>query len=151
MKAIMKILILCGVILSMAFSCEKEEEVLPSNQAKGSIIQVLFHCYGSGLIIEVENPKLIGKEGTFKQVGCSCPSINYKNAILVPAFSRIPDLHTDAPDTIGTWLHFEYRELTDKERHSNIFVDTSFHGICPANIIGPSLKRYMITRIIDYH
>ncbi|MCD6596342.1 MAG: hypothetical protein J7L04_01565 [Bacteroidales bacterium] len=152
MKKILKLLIVCAIIVLTAFSCEKtEEEVLPANQAKGRIIQVLFRCYGSGLMIEVENPKGIGKQGTFKQIGTSCPRVNYKNAILVPCFSRIPNLNTEAIDSVGTWLHFEYRELTDEERNSQIFVDTSFHGICNFDIIGPSVNRYIITNVIEYH
>ncbi len=146
----MKILILCGVILSMAFGCEKEE-ALPKGEAEGKIIETFGQCYGYWVMIEVENPKGIGLEGTFAFPGDEGSRITYKNAIGVPYFERIPELNTEAPDTIGTWLHFEYRELTDEECHSNIFVDTSFHWICPANIIGPSVNVYMITNIIDYH
>ncbi len=150
MKSILKLFILCGVLLTMAFSCEKEE-VLPPGEAKGKIIQVLFRCYGSGLMIEVENPKGIGEGGTFKQIGCSCPEISFNNAIIVPVFERISDLHTNAPDSVGTWLHFKYREVTQEEFANGIFIDTSFHGICEMNIGPPSIPRFVVTKIIDYH
>ena len=151
MKSLLRLVILCGVLLAMAYSCEKEE-VLPPGEAKGKIIQVLFRCYGSGLMIEVENPKGIGEGGTFKQIGCSCPEISFNNAIIVPVFERISDLHTNAPDSVGTWLRFKYRELTQKECcDKNLFRDTSFVGICNMMIGPPSVPMYMITKILDYH
>ena len=64
------------------------------------------------------------------------------NAIGVPHFNKIPDLNTETLGTIGTWLHFEYRKLTDEERHSKIFVDTSFHGVCLSNITPPFVNMY---------
>lgn len=152
MKTKIKILLLCGVLFSMAFSCEKEkEEILPSNLAKGKIVMKFVQCYGAWVMIEVENPKGIGKSGTFIPIGLSVSKFDYTNAIGVPYFSRIPGLKTEAPDTIGTWLYFEYRELTDEERHSNIFFDTSLHHPCPMNIVSPSVSYYNITKIIDYH
>ncbi len=151
MKTILKLLIFSGIIQSLAFSCEKTEEILPPNQAKGRIIETFRMCYGYWVMIEVDNPKGIGVEGTFAFPGDEESRITYKNAIGVPYFERIPVLNTEAPDSIGTWLHFEYRELTNEERHSNIFVDTSFHGICLTNIIPPNATRYIITKILDYH
>jgi len=150
MKKNIKILILFCVLILMDISCTKKE-TLPTNQAKGKIIMNFRACYGYWVMIEVENPKGIGVEGTFAFPCDEKSRITYKNAIGVPYFERIPDLKTEAPDTIGTWLHFEYRKFTDEECHSKIFVDTSFHGICLANIIGPSVNCYMITNIIDYH
>ena len=150
MKSKFKILFLLGIIGIMAFGCEKEKQ-LPPNQAKGKIIQTFMQCYGYWVMIEVENPKGIGIAGSFAFPMDEESRINYKNAIRVPYFDRIPDLTTEAPDTIGTWLHFEYRKFTDKERNSNIFVDTSYHGICKWNIIAPSVNIYMITKVIDYH
>ena len=151
MKTIIKISILCGIIALAAFSCEKaEEEVLPTNQAEGKIIHTFAMCYGYWLMIEVENPKGIGQDGVFP-IGLGGSRRDYKNAIGVPYFERIPNLSTEAPDTIGVWLRFEYRELTDEERNSKIFVDTSFHGICNTMIGPPSANRYMITKIIDHH
>ena len=151
MKAMFKKIALCGIIALMAFSCEKEEEILPPNQAKGRIIETFRMCYGYWVMIEVVNPKGIGVEGTFAYPGDEESRITYKNAIGVPYFERIPDINTEAPDSIRTWLHFEYRELTNEEHHSNIFVDTSFHGICLSNIGPPIVNMYMITKIIDYH
>jgi hypothetical protein len=148
MKAILKIIALCGIIVLTAFSCEKEEEILPPNQAKGRIIETFRMCYGYWLMIEVENPKGIGEAALPRNEE---PWKNYKNAIGVPYFDRIPELNTEAPDSIGIWLHFEYRELTNEEHHSNIFVDTLFHGICTHDIIPPNTTRYIIIKIIDYH
>ena len=150
MKSVMKILILCGVFLFMAFGCEKEG-ALPKGEAKGKIIETFGQCYGYWVMIEVEEPKGIGTSGTFAFPGVEESRINYKNAIGVPYFSRIPHLNTDAPDTVGTWLHFEYRELTNEERNSQIFVDTSFHGICNTMIGPPDVNMYMLTKILDYH
>lgn len=152
MKTILKLLIVCGIIVLTAFSCEKtEKEVLPTSQAEGKIIMTFRACYGYWVMIEVENPKGIGQEGAFIPIGFEGSRIDYKNAIGVPYFERVQDLNTDAPDTIGTWLKFSYRELTYEERHSKIFVDTSFHGICNTMIGPPSANMYVITRIIDHH
>ena len=151
MKTILKVLFLCGIIAFTAFSCEKtEEEVLPTYQAEGKIIQTFRACYGYWVMIEVDNPKGIGVEGTFAFPFDEQSRITYKNAIGVPYFERIPDLNTEAPDTIGAWLRFDYRKLTDEECHSKIFIDTSYHGICHGNIIGPTVNTYMITKITDY-
>ena len=151
MKTMMRILILCGVFLSMAFSCEKDsnEEILPPNQAKGKIIQRFAMCYGAWVMIEVENPKGIGKAGEF--VYNRDQKLIYKNAIGVPWFNRMPWLDAGATDSEGTWLHFEYRKLTDEERHSSIFVDTSYHHPCRMDLVTPSVNYNIITKIIDYH
>lgn len=148
MKTTIKILLLSGLIALMAFSCEKERQSA-NNQAEGKIIATFDRCYGYWVMIEVENPSGIGDTGSFTPPGGS--KIKYKNAIGIPYFNRLPDVKTDAKDSIGTWLNFEYRNLTDTERHSPIFVDTSFKGICPDNIIPPEAKMYIITKIIDYH
>ncbi len=149
MKNILKLLLLGGVIGFATFSCNKKE-VLPANQAKGKIIARLGQCYGAWVIIEVENPKRIGTLGTLGFIGNAESRITYKNAIGVPYFDRIPDLNTDAPMAKDTWLHFEYRKLTDQERNSNIFVDTSFYGICNMMIGPPSVNRFIVTEIIGY-
>ena len=152
MKKIAKTLFLCGIIVLTAFSCEKtEKEVLPTSQAEGKIIMTFRACYGYWVMIEVENPKGIGQEGSFIPIGFEGSRIDYKNAIGVPYFERIKNFNTEAPDTIGTWLRFEYRKLTDEERNSKVFVDTSFHGICNTMIGPPSVNTYMITGIIDHH
>ena len=156
MKTIIKTLILCGVLLTTAFSCEKEE-VLPANEeegfiAEGTIIEAFAQCYGYWIMIEVEKPQGIGKAGTYTLPGQEDSPKTYHNAIGVPYFERIPGLKTEAPDTIGTWLRFKYRDLTQKECcDKNLFRDTSFHGICHANIISPSVNFYMITEILDHH
>jgi hypothetical protein len=149
MKKILKLLIFSGVIISMAFSCKKEE-VLSPHQAKGKVLAKFAMCYGAWVMIDVENPKGIGKAGEFIYNGDQ--KLIYKNAIGVPYFDRMPWLDTNAPDSFGTWLYFEYRELTQEECcNEDLFRDTSFTVICPANIVPPSVPRYMITKIIDYH
>ncbi|MBE0649871.1 MAG: hypothetical protein IH595_03415 [Bacteroidales bacterium] len=159
MKSILKILLLSSLAMLMAFSCEKGKQVLPDQQdperyfttyqAQGKIIANFTWCYGYWVMIEVENPLGIGDSGSFKPI--MGQEFKYKNAIGVPYFKSLPDLMTDAPDSVGTWLNFEYRELTDKEWNSQIFVDTSYNYICPANIVPPRAKMYIVTKIIDYH
>jgi hypothetical protein len=145
-----KIIALCGIIVLNAYSCEKDEPVFPSNQAKGRIIETFRMCYGYWVMIEVDDPLGIGVEGEFAFPGDEGPRLIYSNAIGVPYFHRIPELDTEAPDTIGTWLHFKYRKLTADELHSNIFIDTSFHGICLSNVAPPYVNMYIVTEIIDY-
>ena len=159
MKTILKIVLLSSFAVLMAFSCEKGKQVPPEQQdqeqhytmyqAQGTIIANFTWCYGYWVMIEVENPARIGDSGSFKPI--TGQGFKYKNAIGVPYFKRLPDLKTDAPDSVGTWLNFEYRDLTDKEWHSQIFVDTSYNYICPANIVPPKAKMYIVTKIIDYH
>ena len=148
MKSILKLLIFSGVFLFMTFSCKKEE-VLPPGQAKGKIIAKFGMCYGAWVMIEVRNPKGIGKAGEFIYNGDQ--KLIYKNAIGVPYLDRMSWLDTNATDSVCTWLYFEYRKLTDEERHSNIFVDTSYHGICNTMIGPPIVPRFIITKILDYH
>ena len=156
MKSILKLLILSEVLIFMAFSCEKEE-VQPANEeegsiAEGTIIETFAQCYGYWIMIEVEKPQGIGKAGSYTLPGQEDSPKTYYNAIGVPYFERIPGLKTEAPDTIGTWLRFKYRELTHKERcDKNLFRDTSFVGICNAMIGPPDVSMYMITKILDYH
>lgn len=152
MKTILKILLLSSLValLAFSFSCEKKnQKQIAVDQAEGKIIATFNRCYGYWVMIEVENPPGIGDTGSFTPPGDS--EIKYKNAIGVPYFNRLPDVKTGAKDSIGTWLNFKYRKLTDEERHSLIFVDTAFHGICPANIIPPTAQMYIITKVIDYH
>lgn len=150
MKTILKILLLSVFIGLMAFSCEKEKQ-LPANQAEGTIVANLHRCYGYSVLIEIDNPQGIGNEGTYMAVGEPGPEVKYTNAIGVPYFERIPDLITNAQDSVGTWLRFEYRELTSEERNSQIFVDTAFHGICNELYGPPDVPMYIITKVIDHH
>jgi len=148
MKASIRILFLCGIIFFTAFSCEKEEEILPSSYAEGRIIQIFGGCYGECIMIEVENPEGIGVAGTFAFPGNEESRITYKNAIGVPWFSKLPDVPEDIPETIGTWLYFEYRDVKEKEKEDLFQTRTPI--ICPANIIPPSVKLYVITKIIEF-
>ena len=147
MKTILKISMVFLLLATVGAGCEKDEE-LPPYQAKGKIILVTGQCYGETVLIEVENPKGIGLAGTFSYPGDEKESITYKNAIGVPYFSKIgiPD---SIPQTIGIWLYFEYRELTNEEKE-NLFNSSNPPLICPANIISPSNAPFIITKIISY-
>jgi hypothetical protein len=136
-----------GVVL-LGAGCEKNEE-LPPFHAKGKIIEVTGGCYGEIVLIEVETPKEIGLSGTFSYPGDESESLIYKNAIGVPYFQKIgiPD---SVPQTIGTWLYFEYRELTEEERNQPSLFSTDPPITCQMNIIPPSAKRLVITKIISY-
>jgi hypothetical protein len=127
--------------------CEKEEE-LPPYHAKGKIIAVTTMCYGEVVLIEVDNPKGLGVKETFSTIGKEI-NISYDNAIGVPYFSKIgiPD---SVPQAIGTWLYFEYRELTEEERGQSNLYSHDPPIACQMNIIPPSAKRLLITKIISY-
>ena len=149
MKTMTNILFLCGIIMFTAFSCEKEEEILHPNHAKGQIIQIFGGCYGEWVMIEVENPEGIGLPGTF----VAAPQygdvrFDYNNAIGVPWFSKLPDIPEDIPVTIGTWLYFEYRDVEEEEK--DLF-RTFPPPICLANVIPPPVKLYIITKIIEFN
>jgi len=137
---------LCVVLLGAG--CGKEEE-LPPFHAKGKIIEVTGGCYGETVLIEVETPKGIGLSGTFSYPGDENESITYKNAIGVPYFSKIgiPD---SVPQTIGTWLYFEYRELTEEERNQPSLFSPDPPIVCQAIYGPPTAKTLIITKIINY-
>ena len=130
----------------MGAGCDKEDE-LPPYHAKGKIIAVTSQCYGEEVVIEVENPKELGLSGTFSTIGNQI-DISYINAISVPYFSKIgiPD---SIPQTVGTWLYFEYRELTEEEIEQNLFSPDP-----PINCLliygSPTTKLLVITKIISY-
>lgn len=149
MKTILKIIFLCGIIVFTAFSCEKEEVLRPYH-AKGRIVQIFTRCYGECIMIEVENPKGIGMEGTFAFPGNEESRINYKNAIAVPYFSKInPEIPSEfekAPIKAGTWLYFEYRDVTEDEK--DLF-RTFPPIVCTTDIMPPYAKRYIMTNIIE--
>lgn len=149
MKAtILKISFIFLLFSLIGAGCEKEDELLPYH-AKGKIITVTSMCYGEVVLIEVEEPKGIGLSGTFSYLGNENESITYNNAIGIPYFSKIgiPD---SVPQTVGTWLHFEYRELTEEERGESTLFTTDPPIVCQMNIIPPSAKRLLITKIISY-
>lgn len=146
MKASMKTLFLCGIIVLAAYGCEEKEEILPPNHAKGEIIQIFGGCYGEWVMIEIENPKGIGLPGTFIESSQNKDTkIEYKNAIGVPWFSKLLDIN-DTLQSIGNYLYFEYRNVTEEE--IDLF-RTIPPPVCPANIIPPPTKCYIITKIIE--
>ena len=137
---------LCVVLLGAG--CEKNEE-LPPFHAKGKIIEVTGGCYGEIVLIEVETPKEIGLSGTFSYPGDESESLIYKNAIGVPYFQKIgiPD---SVPQTIGTWLYFEYRVLTEEERNQPSLFSTDPPIVCQTIYGPPTAKTFIITKIISY-
>ncbi len=133
----------------MGAGCEKEDE-LPPNQAKGKIILVTGMCYGETVLIEVETPTGIGLPGTFSYLGEQDKAISYQNAIGVPYFSKI-GIPNSVPQTEGTWIYFEYRELTDEEmKNSNLYSSNSPPITCTANYVPPTRKNLIITKVIEF-
>lgn len=134
------------VLVFIGFSCKKEE--LPPYYAKGTIIAITDGCYGETILIEVDNPKGLGLSGTFSSTSSDI-NITYENTIGVPYFSKIG--FTDSiPQKIGTWLYFEYRDLTEQEIEQPDLFSPNPPIMCQANIIPPTAKRLIITRIISY-
>ena len=138
-------------ILLLAFmmtGCEKEEK-LPPFYAKGRIIAVTSMCYGEVVLIEVENPKGIGLPGTFSYIGENNKVITYKNAIGVPYFSKI-GIPQSVPQKVGTWLYFEYRELTDEEKKDGSLFSPNPPIVCPAIYCSPVRSNLIITKVVEF-
>jgi hypothetical protein len=131
----------------MGAGCEKQEE-LPPNTAKGKIIVVTGQCYRETVLIEIENPKGIGLQGTFSFVGEPDKKITYQNGILVPYFSKI-GLPITVPQMVGTWLYFEYREFTEEEKKGNLYSSTTGPIACTANYTSPSRKNLINTKVFE--
>lgn len=128
-------------LLMVGVGCEKEEK-LSLNEAKGKVLGVTGPCFGNAVYIEVENPKGIGEKGIFPKDGW-----DYQNAISVPYFHRV-----NLPRELmrgGTWLHFEYRELTEEEKNKGLF-EPDEPTWCTADKIPPFAKTYIITKIIAH-
>lgn len=135
------------LFLGSAFTGCKKDELEPFH-AKGRIIEITSGCYNEIVLIEVENPKGIGQAGTFAQTGDE-KTITYRNAIAVPYFAKI-GIPAAVPQTVGTWLYFEYRELTEEEKAGNDLYIPNPPPFCYGNIIPPSAKRLVITKVIDF-
>ena len=145
--ALLKISVFILLMTLIVVGCNKYE--LPPFQAKGKIIAVTSMCYGEIVLIEVENPKGIGATETFAPIGDEINRITYKNAIGVPYFSKI-GIPISVPQTVGTSLYFEYRELTEEERgKSNLFFP-DYPIVCLAIYGGPVCKTLIITKVFDY-
>lgn len=148
MKSIyLKISFVLLILCFLGAGCENDEE-LPPYHAKGKIIAVTSMCYGEVVLIEVENPKELGAKDIFTTIGKDI-NVSYDNAIGVPYFAKmgIPD---SIPQTVGTQLYFEYRELTNEEREQSSLFATDLPIICQAIYGSPSAKRLLIKRIISY-
>ncbi len=135
-------------ISTVLFSCERTE-TLPPNHAKGKIILITTRCYGETVVIEVNNPDGLGVAGVFSEPGKETESTTYNNAIGVPYFEKI-GLPDSIPQTIGTELYFEYRELTSEEWENGHLFESAEPIACYANIIPPNTKKLIITNIINY-
>jgi len=135
----------CSLLLILT-ACERNEN-LPSYYAEGAIITVTDHCFGEMVLIEVEHPNGIGMSGTIPYY--SSEENSYNNGIGIPYFSKI-GLPDSIPQIVGTKLHFEYREITDKEWEKGNLFSSDEPVPCPA-IIGPLVaKLFIITRVISY-
>ena len=142
------ILKLSTVILLFAFigaGCKDDEETM-IKRATGEIILVTRMCYGEAVIIEVDNPVGIGKEGTFAFIG-DTNRIEYQNAISVPYFSKIPEIPDSIIPNIGLEIDFEYRELEEGE--ASLF-NANLSDPCLWIISPPNTKPYMITKINNH-
>lgn len=140
------------IIISLFFliggmGCEKEE-ILPKNQAQGKVLFVTGPCQGYMVFIEVDNPKGIGKKGTYT-INRSSPTeevLEYGNVISTPYFNRI-NLPAELMKE-GTWLHFEYREVTEEDINNGLLEGLSV--ICPQIWGTPPSTSYIITKIITH-
>ncbi len=140
------LLLMCSI--GLVTSCDKNDDLEP-NQAKGKIIAVTGGCYGEVVLIEVDDPNGIGLSGTFSELGKVDEAITYQNAIAIPYFSKI-GIEDTVPQTIGTELYFEYRELTEDEREQSLLFSPNPPPICTANIGPPPAKSFIITKIINF-
>ena len=141
-----KIILWISTLLLLTAGAGCKKETLPPNQAKGKVLGPTGPCQGYALYIEVENPKGIGLEGKSISAG-SGRTWNYRNAISVPLFNRI-GLPVELMEE-GTWLHFEYREMTEEEKNRKLFQPDE-PVICPALFGPPPANTYMITKIIAH-
>ena len=141
-----KIILWISTLLLLTAGAGCKKETLPPNQAKGKVLGPTGPCQGYALYIEVENPKGIGLEGKGIPAG-SGRTWTYRNAISVPLFNRI-GLPVELMEE-GTWLHFEYREMTEEEKNRKLFQPDE-PVICLMNQIPPPANTYMITKIIAH-
>ena len=109
---------------------------------------VTGQCNGENVIIEISNPKGIGLSGKFATDGKETDAINYKNAIAVPYFSKI-GLPDSIPQTIGTELYFEFRELTQEERENPHLFSTKEPIVCLTIYGRPYANPLIISKVIS--
>ena len=144
----LKITLTVMVLSLMGAGCDNEEKLSPLC-AKGRIIAITSMCYGETVLIEVESPKTLGLSGTFSPVGEKDKVISYKNAIGVPYFSKT-GISQSIPQKVGTWLYFEYRELTDEEKKDESLFSPTPPIVCPDIYIPPVRKNLIITNVIEF-
>jgi len=134
-------------LLIGTMGCEKDE-ILPQNQAQGKVLFITGACEGYMVFIEVDNPKGIGKKGThtINRFSPTEEVLEYENVINTPYFNRInlpPELMKE-----GTWLHFEYREVTEEDINNGLFDRPSV--ICQWIWGTPPSTSYIISKIIAH-
>ncbi len=150
-----KILLFCTTVLLIFTlkSCseggflslrEPSGDSLPLYQAKGYVLGVTQPCEGNALLIEVTNPKGIGKKGSFTSSYGLTGTWNYENAVRVPRFEKL-NMPVELMQE-GTFLHFEYREY-NSDNDSDFF---AFDTGCTADKFFPVSTTYVITKIISY-
>lgn len=144
--AILKMGFICLFLVFAGAGCDDDHE-LSTYQAEGTIIEVTGGCYGEIVLIEVEKPNGIGLSGTFSPIGQE--AITYTNAIGVPYFSKT-GISDSVPQTVGTRLNFEYRELTEEERAESSLFSSDPPIACPSIYASPSVSYYIITKVIGY-
>ena len=141
---ILKLFSISLLYLFVGTGCEQDDKLSPYS-ARGKIIEITALCYGEVVLIEVENPKNIGALG--KLIGNNGEELSYENAIGVPYFAKIGI--PDSIQIIGSYLDFEYRELTEEEKKQDLFSST-VPIICHQDIIPPKANRLIITKIFSY-
>ena len=133
-------------LIAFISACESDE--LQPFHAKGEIIAVTGGCYLDVVLIEVENPKGIGNAGHFSTIGNEV-DVSYSNAINVPYFSKI-GISDSVPQTTGTELYFEYREITEEEWEESNFFISDPAMICTTIYGSPTGTPMIITKVISY-
>jgi len=146
LKQLMIYLTLVLIFFPMIVKCDKGDH-LPPFHAKGKIFLITSWCWGEVVYIEVEEPDGIGSTGNI--FFTEDTQITYKNAIGVPYFTkiRIPD---SVPQSVGTKLYFEYRELTEEEKENIYLFRTDTPIACPSNIAPYDIKRFIIKEVFSY-
>jgi hypothetical protein len=108
MNAIIKLLLVCGIFICTAFSCEKiSEKSEKENYSSGEII--VFTCGGT-VIQFINTNQMIGETWNNFFVSPGSPVISYSNCVLVG------NLHTFFPanelkEKVGDTIFFKYDKV----------------------------------------
>jgi len=108
MNAIVKILLVCGIFICMAFSCEKiSEKSEKEDYSSGEIIKIT--C--GGIVLQfIHADEIIGETWDNWMVLPGSPVISYSNCVLVG------NLHTFIPanelrEKVGDTIFLNYRKV----------------------------------------